>query len=134
MEKIKHPDQDTLVSFFDTIDGIMGIEVNHEDGHSISAKLGQLNSVLSASSTAVALAEKIYTHRMSKILKDLDLRMSATDKKMIITANCGDEQYWVTQTERQNAAIVHAIDGYRSMLSFLKDEMKMNSQYNPQNQ
>lgn len=129
--EIAHEEQGNLVAIIETIDSILQIEVNAEDGGAISAKIGQLAALVATSSTAVALAELIYNQKLGKVLLRLPNGMSATDKKLILTGELSKEKYWVTQAERQNAALVHAIDGYRSMLSYLKEEIKMNSMYNP---
>ena len=127
----RHEKQNDLIGFIDTIDSILEVGVDHEDGNQISERIGQLTAVLSTSSFAVALAERIYNEALGKTLKSIFPGTSATDKKLILTGNLSSEKYYLTLAERQNAALVHAIDGLRSMLSYIKEEAKMNSQYNP---
>jgi len=131
MEKILHPELNNLIAFIDTIDAELSCFVSSEDGNNISNKIGRLVALVSASANAVAMAGMIYNDRLGEELENLSPKMSATDKKLILTGKLSKEMFYKTQVERQNAALVHAIDGYRSMLSFLKEDMKLNNQYTP---
>lgn len=126
----KHPKQDTLESIIETIDGIISIEIDANNGNQISERIGICAALLSTSAHSVAVAQEIYDERLGEVLATLP-PMSATDKKLILAGRLSKESFWVKSAERQNAALVHALDGYRSMLSYLKEEMKM-SNYAPQ--
>lgn len=121
-------DQENLEAMTTTIEGVLSVEVNAEDGSALSKKIAELSAIISTSANAVAIAEKLYNQKLCKLLADLPDKMNSTEKKLILTGKLSNEIYWVKLAERQNAAIVHAIDGYRSVLSFLKEEVKMSNQ------
>lgn len=118
---------DHLKLLLTTIESIIDVAVNPENGEAISMKLSELVALQSTSSYSVALAEKLYNVRMGRALASMG-QMSATDKKLTLSGILADEQYWKTYSERLNAGLTHAIDGLRSMLSFIKEERK-NSGY-----
>lgn len=125
-----HEKQKDLVEFIEAIDGILNISINAENGEEVADMISKLTSVLSTSTFAVALAERIYNEKLGKVLCSLPTGMSATDKKLVLAGRLSSEKYYSTLAERQNAALVHAVDGFRSILSFIKEETKMNSMYN----
>lgn len=129
--KEQHPEQSKLNAILASIEGILSITVNNENGNEISSMIANLSAVLASSSYAVALAGLIYEEKLAEVLSSLPTVMSATDKKLILTGKLSKEKFYLTAAERQNAALVHALDAQRSMLSFIKEEMKMNGQYNP---
>lgn len=131
MEKPKHMSQEGLEAIIETIDSILSVPLDAEDGNAISARIGDLVSLMSSSATAVATAERIYNEGVGEILTEMYEKKSATEKKLILAGRLSEQQYWLKQAERQNAALVHAVDGLRSMLSYLKQEMILNSQYSP---
>lgn len=129
--EIQHEKYNGLIEMLGSIEGVLSLPVNHEDGNQVSDMISQLSSLLSTSANAVAVSEQIYNEKLGKVLLRLPEKMSATDKKLILTGELSNEKFLVTTAERQNAALVHAIDSMRSILSYIKEEARMNSQYNP---
>lgn len=90
----------------------------------VMGKMGELNTLLATSSHAVALSELIYSQKILDLMETAKYgNLNATEKKMIFAGLAKDEIYYMTLCERQNRALVHAIDSWRSILSFLKTEM-----------
>lgn len=121
-----HPEQSNLESILTTIDGIISIEVDSTDGNKISDRISICAALLSTSANSVAISQKIYNERLAEILIEVEPhRMNATDKKLLLTGRLSEESYWLKYAERINAGLVHAIESYRSMLSYIKEDMKM---------
>lgn len=127
--EIQHEKYNSLIEMLGSIEGELTVSVGHESGDEVSDSLSRLSSLLATSANCVAISEQIYNEKLGKVLLRLPEKMSATDKKLILTGELSNEKFLVTTSERQNAALVHAIDAMRSLLSYIKEEMK--SQYNP---
>ena len=125
-----HKRQNDLEAIIETIDSCLTIQVDTNDGNAISTKIGECAALIGTSATAVALAEMIYNEKLGEELEEINPKLNATSVKMILQGKLSNELFWLKYAERQNSALVHAIDGYRSMLSFLKEEIKMTS-YSP---
>jgi hypothetical protein len=83
----------------------------------VTFKINKLTLMLAASCHAVAWAERIYSRRMQQLTEDKTwANLSATDKKAIFAGYCRDEAYYLTLTERQNKAIIHALEALKAMM------------------
>jgi len=103
----------------------LAVQVGIESPTCILEKLNNLTNILGMSAEVLAWSEKIYNEKLMEVTlmkqyKDL----SATDKKMVFAGILSNEILQHTKSERFNKALTHSIDGLRSMLSFLKEEVK----------
>ena len=103
----------------------LAVQVGIESPTCILEKLNNLTNILGMSAEVLAWSEKIYNEKLMEVTlmkqyKDL----SATDKKMVFAGILSKEILQHTKSERLNKALTHSIDGLRSMLSFLKEEVK----------
>jgi 16S rRNA C1402 (ribose-2'-O) methylase RsmI len=103
----------------------LAVQVGIESPTCILEKLNNLTNLLGMSAEVLAWSEKIYNEKLMEVTlmkqyKDL----SATDKKMVFAGILSNEILQHTKAERLNKALTHSIDGLRSMLSFLKEEVK----------
>jgi hypothetical protein len=109
----------------DQITDLMTEGYNRELGDEVSGKITEYNSLLARSANLVAEAEMYYNAELAKLCEQYqDSRLSATDKKMIFAGKLKDHIYYMTLSERLNRALTHSIEGLRSQLSFLKQEMQ----------
>lgn len=91
----------------------------------ILGKIEELSTLLALSAHAVALSEKVYNERICELVGEYEnSHLSATEKKLIFQGRAKEEIYYLTLSERQNKALVHKIDGLRSVLSYLKTELE----------
>lgn len=94
----------------------------------IMSKLNDLVQWMPSSASYVAVTERIYAEKISQLtLNKLYSGMSASDKKLIFNGIAGEEYELKILAERLNRALVHSSDSIRSMLSTVKEEMKLNS-------
>lgn len=115
---------DNLRDICKQIGEAISLDVARDNPDEIMGKLGCLTNLLATSSHAVALAEMVYGQKLMELTESAQFKeLTATEKKMIFAGKAKNEIYYVTLTERQNAALVHGIDALRSTLSFLKTEM-----------
>jgi len=83
----------------------------------ITFKINKLTLMLAASCHAVAWAERLYSRRIQQLTESKAwANVSATDKKALFAGYCRDEAYYVTLTERQNKALIHALEALKAMM------------------
>lgn len=98
--------------------------IGKDNPDEVMGKMGELNSLLATSSHAVALSDMLYNQKIFELMETAKYgSLNATEKKMIFAGLAKEEIYYMTLCERQNRALVHAIDSWRSILSFIKSEM-----------
>lgn len=115
----------------EAINQVLDLKIDRTNPEEVMGKLNELASILSLSATTVALAESSYNEKIGQLADDYSTAgISATDRKMIFQGKAKDEIYYMTLSERQNKAITHACDSLRSILSFVKEEMR-NNNYQP---
>src|ERR1700741_2490780 len=89
----------------------------------IKAALNNLIGWLPTSATYVAESEKFYNIKIGELQKSwMKTDMTATEKKMLFQGEAAEEIATMTEAERLNKALVHAMDALRSMLSMSKEE------------
>lgn len=94
----------------------------------ISALKGHIKKLVSLqynASECKAIATKILKKAQAKELNEVDEGMTATELKIHMEAECADEYYWQTLTDRMTANMSHSIEGLRSVLSAEKEELRM---------
>jgi len=94
------------------------------DPDGLVGKISELASLIPSSAQALAMAEMLYNEKIGALMETEQFsKMNTTDKKMLFQGKASKEIALMTFTERLNKGITHAIDGYRSILSFVKSEM-----------
>lgn len=95
------------------------------DPDGLAGKISELASLIPSSAQALAMAEMLYNEKIGELMETEQFsKMNTTDKKMLFQGKASKEIALMTYTERLNKGITHAIDGYRSILSFVKSEME----------
>lgn len=95
------------------------------DPDGLAGKISELAGLIPSSAQALAMAEMLYNNKIGELMEiEKFEKMNTTEKKMIFQGKASKEIALYTYTERLNKGIVHAIDGYRSVLSYLKSELE----------
>lgn len=122
MEKFKQQVDDINKQISDCLKS----NADKSDPDGLSGKIQELSSLIPSSAHAMATAELLYNQKIGELMENEQFsKMSTTDKKMLFQGKAAKEIALLTYTERLNKGIVHAIDGYRSILSFVKSEMEV---------
>lgn len=119
MSKVK------LKKLTDEISRCLSLKVDRDNGDEISGILQEFILIQDKASEAMALASMVYAEKMAELYEDVAYsKLSATDKKIVCQGRAFIEIYFVTLTERLSRSISHGIDGYRSILSDLKEQRR----------
>lgn len=114
-----------LKKLTDEISRCLSLKVDRDNGYEISGILQEFILIQDKASEAMALASVVYAEKMAEIYEDEKYsKLSATDKKIVCQGRVSVAIYFVTLTERLSRSISHGIDGYRSILSDLKEQRK----------
>jgi len=109
----------------DEISKCLSLRVDRDNGDEVSGILQEFILIQDTASEAMSLASMVYAEKLSELYEDEKYsRLSATDKKAIIQGRASKEIYYVSLTERLSRSISHGIDGYRSILSDLKEQRR----------
>lgn len=88
-------------------------------------KLNQCTNLLGLSAEVYAWSEKLYNDKLGELILAKEYKgLNATDKKILFASLASEQIMLHSKAERLNKALVHAIDSLRSMLSFIKEELK----------
>lgn len=114
-----------LKKLTDEISRCLSLKVDRDNGDEISGILQEFILIQDKASEAMSLASMVYAEKMAELYEDVTYsKLSATDKKMVCQGRAAKEIYFVTLTERLSRSISHGIDGYRSILSDLKEQRR----------
>ena len=114
-----------LKKLTDEISRCLSLKVDRDNGDEISGILQEFILIQDKASEAMALASMVYAEKMAELYEDEKYsKLSATDKKIVCQGRAFIEIYFVTLTERLSRSISHGIDGYRSILSDLKEQRR----------
>ena len=115
----------TLKKLTDEISRCLSLKVDRDNGDEVTAILQEFILIQDTASYAMGLASMVYAEKMAELYEDEKYsKLSATDKKMVCQGRASKEIYFVTLTERLSRSISHGIDGYRSILSDLKEQRR----------
>lgn len=116
---------ENLVAICEQIATSLAMDIDRENPEEVMGKMNELMNLLPSSAHAVSLAEMIYSEKIMQLTLDKQFSgMTATDKKYLFAGRAKKEGYFVTLTERQNKALVHAIEGLRTIISYIKEQMR----------
>ena len=88
-------------------------------------KINNLTNLLGLSGEVYAWTERLYNQKLGELVMMPQFKsLQATDKKMLFASLASEEIMLHSQAERYNKGLVHSLDSCRSMLSFIKEELK----------
>lgn len=115
----------TLKRLTDEISKCLSLKIDRDNGDEVSGILVEFILIQDTASEALSLASMVYAEKLAELYEDEKYsKLSATDKKAIIQGRASKEIYYVSLTERLSRSISHGIDGYRSILSDLKEQRR----------
>lgn len=95
------------------------------DPDGLAGKISELAALIPSSAQALAMAEMLYNEKIGQLMElEQFSKMNTTDKKMLFQGKASKEIALMTYTERLNKGLVHTLDGYRSVLSYVKSELE----------
>lgn len=116
---------ETIKKFTDEISKTLSLKVDRENGDEVSGILQEFILIQDTAASAMALANMTLADKVALEYQNTQYaHLSATDKKAVINGRASKELYYVMLTERLSRSISHGIDGYRSILSDLKEQRK----------
>jgi len=116
---------ETIKKLTDEISKCLSLRVDRDNGDEVSGILQELILIQNTAAEAMSLASMVYAEKMASLYEDEKYsKLTATDKKAIIQGRASKEIYYVSLTERLSRSISHGIDGYRSILSDLKEQRR----------
>lgn len=115
----------TLKKLTDEISKCLSLRVDRDNGDEVSGILQEFILIQDTAAEAMSLASMVYAEKLAELYEDVAYsKLTATDKKAIIQGRASKEIYYVSLTERLSRSISHGIDGYRSILSDLKEQRR----------
>lgn len=115
---------ENLKNVCDQIGKALSEKVDSSNPAEIVGKIEALTSLMSSSAYAVGLANKLYARKIMELTEaSVGGKLSVTEKKLVFDGKAYEELYFVNLADRQNKGITHAIDGLRSIISYLKQEL-----------
>jgi hypothetical protein len=115
----------TLKTLTDQISSCLSLKVDRENGDEVSGILQEFILIQDTAAEAMALSNMVLADRVAKEYESAKYNgLSATDKRAVINGRAAQELYYVTKAERLSRSISHGIDGYRSILSDLKEQRR----------
>lgn len=87
-------------------------------------KLIELTQIIGLSAECNASAKKILLQKELKVLNEIDGDLPPSVITKRLNAECADEAAMLEYADRLNAALVHCIDGIRSVISLYKVELE----------
>jgi uncharacterized alpha/beta hydrolase family protein len=91
----------------------------------VMEKLNDCVNVLGMSAELVAWTERKYNEKLSLLCLAKEYsKLSATDKKMVFAGALSNEIMLHTRAVEINKSLARGIDAMRSILSYVKEEMK----------
>jgi hypothetical protein len=127
INKLEHTEEEVrgLISGYEAL---LTKAVNTSDIFEVREHLYELMKALADSCKWLAYCHKLVLNEKMKqtihILNEYK-SLSATDKKSIIEGRCSKTIALYTYSERINKALTHSVEGCRSILSELKEELAL---------
>lgn len=116
---------ETIKRLTEEVSKTLSLRVDRDNGDEVTAILQEFILIQDTASEAMGLASMVYAEKMAELYEDEKYsKLSATDKKIVCQGRAAKEIYFVTLTERLSRSISHGIDGYRSILSDLKEQRR----------
>lgn len=100
------------------------LEVDNNNGQELTEKIKQLSMLTGSAAALLANAKKNLLIREKEMLTRYEDKYQPSVLMRKITAECYEENGWLTYCDRLNAGISNSLDGLRSSLSYLKAELE----------
>lgn len=114
----------SLKEICDQIEKVISLSIDKDNPDEITGKINDLTCLLATSSHSIALSKMFHGKKLQEFTQDNTFsKYTATDKKNIFNGLYEKECYYVDYTIYLNKAIVHTIDGLRSIISYKKSEI-----------
>jgi hypothetical protein len=94
------------------------------DIHNQTNKLLKLTQLIGLSAETKASAKKLLGIKERCVFEMIDKKLPPTVQIRMLNAECYEENAILEYADRLNSAIVHSIDGLRSVISLYKQEMQ----------
>jgi len=99
-------------------------DVIDADEQNIQNKILGLTQLMGLSAEAKATAKKLIHIKEREVMYTMDKKLQPSIQIRILAAECFEEAALFEYADRLNSALVHNIDGLRSVLSYRKSEME----------
>lgn len=116
--------QDEIVKALNSIRETVDADVIDLDIDMVRNKLLKLTQLTGLSAEAQASAKKLLSQKELEVMLSLDKNMAPSKAHKMLSAMCFEQQAVFEYADRLNSAIVHSIDGLRSILSLYKSELE----------
>lgn len=108
-----------------SIRAVLDADVSDCDMQSVKDKLLRLTSIMGLSAETMASAKKMLNEKEIEVFANGKTEsMPASIAKKYLDAHCKEENALYEYADRLNAAIVHTIDGLRTVISLYKTELE----------
>jgi hypothetical protein len=117
--------KEDITQCLDLIDRALTVIHDHNNPDEVSGKITEYVTLLAMTAEMFASSKNLMKVEQGKLAEQYSKSgLGANERKQIIEGKTADLIYLVDKTDRQNAALTHAIDGLRSQLSFIKADME----------
>lgn len=116
--------QEETAQALNMIRQVVDADVMDSDIDMVKNKLIQLTQLMGLSAEANASAKKILSQKELGVMMSMDKKLPPSIQKEILSAQCFEETALYEYADRLNSAIVHSIDGLRTVISLYKIEIE----------
>lgn len=116
-----------IIKLQEEIESTIESAVNQLDGHQVLDKLQILSTLLATASMCIVESKRNMLKKRGEWLRKHAEKVSTYSPsiaKEYANTACIDEEMLFVRCERNYSAITHAIDALRSILSYLKQELR----------
>lgn len=100
-------------------------EVDRSNPDEVAGKIDELRQLTANAASIKANAKKQLLKKEREVLEQYKgSKIQASILMRTISAECFEEEGWYVYCDRLNAGISHALDGMRSILSWMKTELE----------
>lgn len=122
--------QEQIVNYIARIYEIVQSTYNDKDGNTLVERITLLNQYLAYTSELMADAKFYLDAKKGKVSEEIFSdekfkNLSPTKSKSLIEGRCALENRIYVRVERLNRTVTHQLEGLRSQLSFLKQQMEV---------
>lgn len=103
----------------------LGEQVDRSNPDEVAGKIDELRQLTANAASIKANAKKQLLKKELEVLEQYKgSKIQASILMRTISAECFEEEGWYVYCDRLNAGISHALDGMRSILSWMKTELE----------
>ena len=114
-----------IKSNLESIRSAMDIVASLDNPQGIAEKLENLSNITGLSAECIAHSRRHLDKRLQMLVLNKAYKdYSASDKKMIFAGEASEEIFCVNYSESINKDVHYELEALRSLLSYLKEEMK----------